>query len=306
MKKSWRKLGVLYAPAERDRHPKLRTHASNPLPVLLGGNVYRIFFSARDEARRSSVGAVDVDVVKREIVREHYDPLFQHGPDGSFFADGVSVANVYALGGKRYMLFMGWQNPPGGHWRGDIGRLILREDLSLEISEKRPFMGISAEDPISLSYPWATQLPNGSYRMWYGSTVSWDAGNGEMLHVIKYADSQDGHSWTPKGIAVPYLMGVAQAFSRPTVTVSADGRYEMWYSYRGAIGTKYRIGYAVSEDGEQWLPAYENSGIGVSAEGWDSDMIEYPFVFEHLGESYMLYNGNQYGRTGFGLAVRDE
>jgi len=34
-------------------------------------------------------------------------------------------------------------------------------------------------------------------------------------------------------------------------------------------------------------------------------MVEYPFVFEHNGLRYMLYNGNSYGKTGFGIAVLD-
>jgi len=34
-------------------------------------------------------------------------------------------------------------------------------------------------------------------------------------------------------------------------------------------------------------------------------MVEYPFVFDHKGGRYMLYNGNGYGRTGFGIAVLD-
>jgi putative glycosyltransferase len=41
----------------------------------------------------------------------------------------------------------------------------------------------------------------------------------------------------------------------------------------------------------------------VSLIGWDSEMIEYPFVFDHAGERYMLYNGNGYGKSGFGLAI---
>ena len=32
-------------------------------------------------------------------------------------------------------------------------------------------------------------------------------------------------------------------------------------------------------------------------------MIEYPHVFDHNGKRHMLYNGNNYGKTGFGLAV---
>jgi hypothetical protein len=32
-------------------------------------------------------------------------------------------------------------------------------------------------------------------------------------------------------------------------------------------------------------------------------MIEYPFVFSHEGTTYMLYNGNGYGKSGFGYAI---
>lgn len=32
-------------------------------------------------------------------------------------------------------------------------------------------------------------------------------------------------------------------------------------------------------------------------------MIEYLFVFDHNGKRYMLYAGNGFGKTGFGLAI---
>jgi len=35
-------------------------------------------------------------------------------------------------------------------------------------------------------------------------------------------------------------------------------------------------------------------------------MIEYPHVFDHKAKRYMLYNGNNYGKTGFGLAVLED
>lgn len=114
--------------------------------------------------------------------------------------------------------------------------------------------------------------------------------------------STDGHRWRRRGLSVPYRLGIAQAFSRPTVLIDED-RFQMWFSYRGGLGQKYRIGYAISETGEDWNLKLEDAGIDVSASGWDSEMIEYPFVFAHKGERYMLYNGNGYGRTGFGLAV---
>lgn len=300
---SWRKLGLMYCPTGGVRHSKHASHAANPLPVHVGGNIYRVFFSGRDAQSRSSVCAVDVDICERRVVHDYFAPFFQHGPTGSFYADGVSIGNCYEVDGIRYMLFMGWQNPLNDHWRGDIGRLVVERDLSLRLDSTCPFMSCDQVDPVSLSYPWVLKNESGGYDMWYGSTVDWDVGNGEMLHVINYAQSVDGHNWSREGLAIPYSIGTAQAFSRPTVAATRDGGFEMWFSYRGGVGSKYRIGYAASEDGRNWDLALDSAGIDVSAHGWDSDMIEYPFVFHHEGIRYMLYNGNGFGETGFGLAV---
>lgn len=303
MKRTWKKLGQIYVPKQGARHPKLVSHAANPLPVHLEGNVYRVFFSGRDERNRSSVGAVDIDLVEFRVVKEHYLPFFEHGPEGTFFADGVSIGNCYEVEGVRYILFMGWQNPGNRHWRGDIGRLILTSDFTLELESLLPFMGRDETDPISLSYPWVQPSQENGFEMWYGSTHTWDAGNGEMLHVIHHASSQDGHQWNRTGLAVPFEIGRAQAFSRPTVVQNKKGDLDMYFSYRSGSGESYRIGYATSENGVNWKLDLDSAGIEVSTADWDSEMIEYPFVFDHDGERYMLYNGNGYGKTGFGLAV---
>lgn len=292
----WRKLGLVYQP--QGTHAKLLSHAANPLPIFLHDDIYRVFFSGRDAENRSSVGAVDIDVVQRKVVREYRDPWFTHGPEGSFYEAGVSIGNDYEAEGKRFIGFMGWQNQQGSHWRGDIGRLQLRGDGMLALDSATTMMGADATDPISLSYPFVMH-DGQQYRMWYGSTVTWDAGNSEMLHVIKRAHSQDGLHWHRDGLAVPYTLGEAQAFSRPSVVRDEQG-YHMWFSYRSGSGVPYRIGYAHSVDGLEWQRA--EAGIDVSSQGWDSDMLCYPFVFNHAGTRYMLYNGNGYGRTGFGIA----
>jgi hypothetical protein len=303
MKKKWQKLGLFYNPVGENCHPKLLTHAANPLPVLIEGDLYRIFYSGRDVNNKSSVGAVDIDIIKRKIIKKHYKPFFEHGPEGSFYADGVSIGNCYEVDGVQYMLFMGWQAPKDRHWRGDIGRLVLKPDLTLILESAIPFMGSDNIDPVSLSYPWVSRNAESGYSMWYSSVDAWDAGNGEMLAPIKFAYSADGHIWNRVGLAVPYVLGKAQAFSRPTIAGNLKIGFEMWFSYRSNIGGSYRIGYALSVDGRKWELALENVGIDVSSTGWDSEMIEYPFVFDHKGTRYMLYNGNGYGKTGFGLAI---
>jgi hypothetical protein len=75
----------------------------------------------------------------------------------------------------------------------------------------------------------------------------------------------------------------------------------MWYSYRD-LNSTYRIGYAESFDGLKWTRLDDIVRLDLSANGWDNEMICYPFILDHEGSRYMLYNGNGYGRTGFGIA----
>ena len=69
----------------------------------------------------------------------------------------------------------------------------------------------------------------------------------------------------------------------------------------------YRIGYGESEDGSIFKRKDESDQAKVrpskNKEDWDSVSVTYPYVFTHKKVYYMLYNGNQFGKTGFGIAV---
>ncbi len=56
----------------------------------------------------------------------------------------------------------------------------------------------------------------------------------------------------------------------------------MWFAHRATkdIST-CRIGFASSLDGLKWVRNDALAGIDVSSEGWDSEMICYPYIFEH-------------------------
>ena len=90
----------------------------------------------------------------------------------------------------------------------------------------------------------------------------------------------------------------------------AGGRYHMFFCYRfsddyRSKGRGYRIGYAWSTNLLDWARDDAQAGIDVSEEGWDSEMVSYPHVFTVDGKTYLAYLGNQVGRHGFGLAVRE-
>ncbi len=296
----WIKLGQIFK--VENNNTFLASHAANPLAIHLKDDVFRVFYSGRDLSNKSSVSFVDIDIKKLSVKHVCKDALSIYGDQGSFYSHGISIGNVYkGLDAKDYILFMGWQIVGDDHWRGDIGRLELIHKKELKLNPESAFMGVDEEDKVSLSYPFVI-LHEGIYKMWYGSTIEWYTENGEMLHVIKYATSKDGESWAKHGVAIPYTLGVAQAFSRPSVIIDKDG-YHMWYSYRDGTGRKYRIGYSFSLDGINWSNKLDEVGIDISKSGWDSEMICYPFVFDHKGERFMLYNGNSHGEQGFGIAV---
>jgi hypothetical protein len=85
----------------------------------------------------------------------------------------------------------------------------------------------------------------------------------------------------------------------------------MFFCYRYSLNFRgrdkgYRIGYAVSDDLVNWVRDDIKAGIDISEEGWDSEMISYPHVFELDSKIYMFYLGNQVGRFGFGLAQLED
>ncbi len=91
-----------------------------------------------------------------------------------------------------------------------------------------------------------------------------------------------------------------------------DGLYHMYFVYREGLdfrtikGRGYKIGYATSKDLVNWDRKDEESGIDYSENGWDSEMQHYPHIFELDNKFYMTYNGNEFGKYGFGLAQLEE
>jgi hypothetical protein len=147
------------------------------------------------------------------------------------------------------------------------------------------------------------------WRAWYNSGIKWEKtadGGWKHYYGLHHAHSVDGVIWvSDPGQCLPFRDEYEYAFGRPSLHV-ANGLYLMWYAHRATMTiATYRIGFAWSKDGLAWNRRDELSGIDVSPDGWDSEMICYPCVFEHKGRMYLLYNGNGYGQTGFGYAVMD-
>lgn len=299
----WKKLGVIFNISNDYNSLDVYSHAVNPVPLLLKDNIYRIFFSVRDSNGKSNVSFFDFDFETLEILYFDKYVSLNHGNSKlDIDESGISIGCLF----DNSIYYMAWQNLENQHWRGDIAYADLLPDLkTFEKPQNQLFMGVDEEDKISLSYPFILSDYN-VYHLWYGSTETWDYGNGEMLHVIKYAVSTDMKNWTKSGCCISPEIGVSQAFSRPCVIKVSEHDWHMWYSYRGNKD-KYKIGYANSINGVDWNVFNNQQNVVYCSEsGWDSEMVCYPYVFQHKDKLYMLYNGNGYGKTGIGLAVCED
>jgi hypothetical protein len=295
----WTKVGRVFCPD--GNFDWMRTHAAGPIAEHLEGDFFRVYFGCRDAQNRTSIGSLDMDLTRPDRIENlAREPVVAPGSPGHFDDSGASTGCLARHGEQRYLYYLGWNLGVTVPWRNSIG-------LAVSEAPGAPFRKISPApvvdrgpvDPFSVSYPWVMH-DGGRWRMWYGSNLSWGREAADMAHVIKYAESDDAIHWVREGlVAIAGRSRAEYAIAKPCVL--KDGSiYRMWYSCRGDA---YRIGYAESSDGLVWKRRDDDVGIDVSPTGWDSESIQYAHVFRHGPSLYMLYNGNGYGKTGFGLAI---
>lgn len=294
----WLKLGRLFEP--KAQAPWMESHAALPWPVHVTADRFRVYCAGRDAHGRSQVGLVELDLFERSppvLVRQ--EPVLALGPLGAFDDSGVMNACFVQCDGRVLLYYVGMTTGATVPFRSFTGLARSSDGLRFERVSAAPILERNDVDPYLTAASFVLR-DNQVWHMWYTSGVRWTIEDGRPKHYyhIKYAVSADGVVWDRRGtICIDFAQG-EYAIARPFV-IREEGLFKMWYSYRGS---SYRIGYAESGDGITWQRKDDEAGLDVSAGGWDSEMVCYASVFDHAGERFMLYNGNGYGRTGFGLA----
>ncbi len=303
MSRKWIKLGRIFSAESNSEW--MHSHASVPIGEHLYDNIFKIYFSTRDRQNRSYTAYVTIDITQpREILEVSAAPVLQPGAMGEFDDSGAMATWLTTQADKRYLYYIGWNLGVTVPFRNSVGLAQSCRGAPFTRLFPGPVVDRTATEPHFCASCCVLQ-DRELWRMWYLSCTGWELRRGlpEHRYHIKYAESSNGIDWKRDGaIAIDFKNEAEYAISRPSV-IRDEECWRMWYSYRGAA---YRIGYAESSNGVNWQRLDDEVGIDVSSSGWDSEMIEYPFVFDHAGHRYMLYNGNGYGRTGFGLAVLED
>jgi len=302
----WEKKGLIFTVDKNSDW--MYSHAAVPFAEHLRDDIFRIYFTTRDIRNRSHGAFIDIDLKNpKEILHVSQRPVLKPGLLGSFDDSGAMLSCIVNHQNRKYLIYQGWMVGVTVPFYVNIGMAICTDPRNgFTKIGPYPLFDRNQSDPYFTGTGYVL-IERNNWRMWYLSGVMWERINGIPKHYycIKYAESNDGITWDRKGItSIPFKSSEEYAISRPCV-IRTSNSYQMYYSYRSG-NTTYRIGYAESDDGLTWTRIDDRIGIDVSPQGWDSGMIEYPFVFCHKGTTYMLYNGNEYGKSGFGYAILNE
>lgn len=313
----WKKLGRVFGPEHAPGRPWLQQFAQAPAALVLE-DVVRIYFSTRpapDQTGQYVSYSAFVDLDRGDLFRIRNvasKPVLELGGRGAFDEFGTYPMSVIEDDGALLAYYGGWTRCESVPFDVAIGcARSIDGGTTFGRVGPGPILGASLDEPFVLSGPKVRRF-NGIWYLFYIAGRKWKvvAGRPEPVYKIRMATSQDGLTWTKANRdLIESRLEPDEAQASPDV-IDAGGSYHMFFSYRRSADFRgreggYRIGYASSTNLLEWTRDDARAGIDVSDDGWDSEMVSYPHVFDVDGRTYLAYLGNQVGRHGFGLAVLD-
>lgn len=312
----WEKLGQLVTISQINHVDYMDEYIQAPC-VIKFDDFIRVFFSCRlkPDANGMYISRESyLDLNRKnlfEVLRVSDKPVIDLGGIGEFDEFGTYPMSVVPHNGIIYGFYGGWNRCESVPFNVSLGLATSIDDgKSFQKIGKGPILSYSPDEPFIIASPKIRKF-NELWYLFYAAGRRWittEDGKVEPLYKIRMAVSEDGINWTKKHrdlIEDKYGEEESQATAD---VLFKNGKYHMFYSYRQSTDYRrnksrsYRIGYASSLDLISWKREDSKVGIDVSPEGWDSEMVAYPHVFELDGEIYMFYLGNQVGKFGFGIA----
>jgi hypothetical protein len=314
----WRKLGRILDPSEHTLPNGCKEYAQSP-QALLFDDFIRIYFSTRaldpsNNKYLSHVAFADFSKDLRSVIRVSDRTVIPLGGLGCFDEHGIFPINILRHKDAVLAYTCGWSRRVSVSVETSIGLAVSHDDgLTFERAGTGPVLTASLQEPFLVGDGFV-KIINGVFHMWYIFGTDWrslapDAAP-DRTYKIGHAVSNDGVNWRKEEgrRIIADRLGESEAQALPTLC-EIDGIHHMFFCYRQSFDFRanpanaYRIGHAWSEDLENWTRDDESLRLDGTPGDWDSDMQCYPHVFESDGNLYLLYNGNHFGRHGFGLAV---
>ena len=304
--KRWLKKGLIFKAS--GQHGWMNSHAQVPTPILMEDKI-RIFFSTRTKQTESKTTFIDVLAKDpKQILYLHDRQIIKNDSPGSFDEHGIMPSAIRKDNKNNYLLYYsGWSQRNSVPYSNLTGIAESKDGINFKRCFEGPILSINKLEPYSATSPCFISRGRFLY-LFYCSGCNWKKINDKYEHTydIKLAKSIDGINWEQDGISVIKQKNEDEALTRPTV-FELNNKYHMYFCYRGSLDFRdgkdsYRIGYAFSEDLINWNRDDSSSNIEMGSEFWDNKMVAYPSVIKTPYGIYMFYNGNGFGKEGFGYA----
>ena len=313
----WTKLGKIFDPSQHTLPNGCELFAQSPQALVCDDHV-RIYFStrAKDASGKflSHVAYVDMDRGLSRILRVADHTVLPLGELGAFDEHGIFPINVLRHGGQVLAYTTGWNRRVSVSVDTAIGLAVSKDEgRTFERLGSGPVLAQSLHEPCLVGDGFVLHA-GGQFHMWYIFGTGWKRYSADAApdrtYKIGHATSPDGVHWTKEEARriVADRLGPDESQALPTV-VEVDGRWHMFFCYRQSSDFRsnpdrgYRIGHAYSSDLVGWTRDDDMIPLAIEPGAWDGEMQCYPHVFKLDGKVYLLYNGNAFGRDGFGLAV---
>lgn len=310
----WKKLGQIFDPGMFGNQHYLKEFSQSPSALEFSDYV-RVYFCARpartpDGQYESHVAFVDLEKSNlTKILRISDHIVFPLGEYGTFDEFGTHPISVIRHEDEIRIYYCGISRCESVPYNTSLGVAISHDngDTFTRIG-KGPILSHSLDEPMIQGSPRIRHY-NGKWYLWYIAGKEWVKTETrlEPVYKLRMAWSDNGIDWTKHGQdLLPDKLGIHECHASPDVTYH-NGIYHMFFSYRGIHNYKsktggYQIGYARSTDLFHWHRNDVMAGITTSDSGWDADMVSYPHILRLNDKTYLFYQGNGMGQTGFGLA----
>lgn len=313
----WRKLGKIFDPTVCALPHNCKAFAQAPQALVLPDRV-RIYFTSREmEASTGKylghVVFVDMSKTFDTVLQVSQHQVLGLGELGTFDEHGIFPMNVVPVGDAVYGFTSGVNRRVSVPVDGAIGLAVSHDQgHTFERLSEGPVIAASLREPCLVVDPFV-KIVDGVFHMWYVYGLGWKQFAEDDLpgriYKIGHAVSKDGIDWKKEDRQIlPNRLSEHECQALPTV-IDFDRAFHMFFCYRQAsdfrknVQRSYRIGYASSTDLVNWVRDDEQYALVGTAGEWDSDMQCYPHTFRCDDQIFMLYNGNEFGKYGFGLAV---
>lgn len=284
------------------------SHNSIPTPILLNNKV-KVLFSTRCEDNINRIMSCNLDTSLNDVIDVEQYPIFSNGELGTFDCNGVMASSLVNLDDKNiFMYYIGWNKQVDVSYRLSIG-LAISEDSGKTFNRfsKGPLLDRRIEEPFFNTAPCVVKEGN-TWKMWYVSCTGWEIINNhpEPKYRIAYRESNDGIIWSKNSsvcIDYDYDKGI-ESIGRPYVVKLKD-RYYMNCSvrkitdYRNNPKNSYTIYFYESIDGVNWT--FTGEQVNKDLKNFDNEMTCYGSFLINSDSLYCIYNGNGFGKTGFGV-----